>query len=296
MDKIYYINRTSGQKEQELVSSENGLNWLYNTGRGKLALDVMFKRKMATALVGRYMSSVWSRRRIKRFVLDCSIDMSEFILPERGTFATFNEFFYRKLAKNKRPIGNGVVSPADGRVLAFRKLAEVRSFFVKGTEFSIPEFLDSPQLSDKYKDGAMIIVRLAPVDYHRFHFPESGHISESNLIKGKYYSVSPIALKKSLEIFCQNKREYSVLTTKNVGDVLISEVGATMVGSIVQTYSAGDTVAKGDEKGYFAFGGSTVVLLFEKGKVKLADDLCKNTEAGIETFVKMGESIGVPIK
>ena len=136
-----------------------------------------------------------------------------------------------------------------------------------------------------------MIIRLAPVDYHRFHFPVSGNISVNKKIDGDYYSVNPFALRKKAEIFCLNKREYSILSNPLFGDVVIAEVGATMVGSIIQTFK-GSYVNKGMEKGYFKFGGSTVVLLFEKSKIHIDKDLLTNTANGYETTVKMGERIG----
>ena len=129
------------------------------------------------------------------------------------------------------------------------------------------------------------------MDYHRFHFPVSGKISPNKKIDGDYYSVNPFALRKKAEIFCLNKREYSILSNPLFGDVVMSEVGATMVGRIVQTFKA-STVNKGEEKGYFKFGGSTVVLLFEKSKIRIDEDLLINTAKGYETTVKMGERIG----
>jgi phosphatidylserine decarboxylase len=146
-------------------------------------------------------------------------------------------------------------------------------------------------LAKKYKDGAMAIVRLAPADYHRFHFPASGKVSASKAINGHYFSVSPLALQRSLKIFCENYREYCILESPTFGDILISDVGATMVGSIIQTYKANSEIEKGDEKGYFAFGGSTLVLLFEKGKADFDADLTSNTKKGFETTIRMGEQI-----
>jgi phosphatidylserine decarboxylase len=146
-------------------------------------------------------------------------------------------------------------------------------------------------LLKKYHDGALLIIRLAPFDYHRFHFPVSGNVSPNQKINGDYYSVNPFALRKKAEIFCLNKREYTILSNPLFGDVVMAEVGATMVGSIVQTYK-GSYVNKGKEKGYFKFGGSTVVLLFEKSKIQIDKDFLINTSKGYETTVKMGERIG----
>lgn len=134
-------------------------------------------------------------------------------------------------------------------------------------------------------------MRLAPADYHRFHFPTAGKISETKKIKGYYYSVSTHAIKRNFRIFCENKREYAILSTKQFGNIAMIDVGATMVGSIVQTYKENSFVEKGDEKGYFLFGGSTCILVFEKDKIQVDEDIIENTKNGIETRIYMGEKI-----
>ena len=139
----------------------------------------------------------------------------------------------------------------------------------------------------------MIVFRLAPPDYHRYHFPVSGKVPEANTkIDGDYYSVNPLALREKAEIFWLNKREYGVIESPVFGNVVMVEVGATMVGSMLQSYS-GTSIKKGDEKGYFKFGGSTVVLLFEKDKIQIDQDLLLNTSNSLETTIKMGEQIAV---
>jgi len=208
-------------------------------------------------------------------------------------FQNFNDFFTRKLKENARPIDtsfNIVVSPADGKVLAYADFGN-SDFIIKGFRFDVSSFLDNPVLAQKYRDGALLVIRLAPVDYHRFHFPVSGNLTSNIKVEGDYYSVNPFALRKKAEILCLNKREYTILSNPLFGDVIMAEVGATMVGSIVQTYK-GSSVIKGKEKGYFKFGGSTVVLLFEKSKIYIDRDLLINTANGYETAVKMGERIG----
>jgi phosphatidylserine decarboxylase len=267
------------------------LKWLYGSFLGKASLHVLFKRKLVSAVGGRFMNSRLSKGRIKKFVRKNGVDMSIFHETDSKSYKHFNEFFYRKIQENQRPIGEDVVSPADGKILAFQKIRDVDSFFIKGSEFSVKSFLGNEELANRFVGGSMAIIRLAPADYHRYHFPVSGHISESKRIKGRFYSVSPLALRKSLEIFCQNQREYSLLESKDFGSVLISEVGATMVGSIIQTYKPGSTVEKGMEKGYFAFGGSTVVLFFEKGKIQFDEDIVENTGKGYETSIQMGQTI-----
>ena len=141
----------------------------------------------------------------------------------------------------------------------------------------------------------MLIIRLCPADYHRFHFPIDGTICYEKKIEGDYFSVSPIAVKKMLEIFCLNKREYCLIENKNFGNVLMAEIGATMVGSIVQTYEE-NVSEKGKEKGYFKFGGSSIILIFEKNKIKIDDDLLNNFNNDMETRILMGEKLGKSIE
>jgi phosphatidylserine decarboxylase len=144
-------------------------------------------------------------------------------------------------------------------------------------------------LATRYEGGSMILSRLCPVDYHRFHFPCPGVPGPPSFINGWLYSVNPIALITRPSIFWENKRVVTAIESPALGQVQFVEIGATMVGSIRQTYTPGATVAKGDEKGYFAFGGSSVAVLFEKGRIEFDADLVKNTAAGIETYARVGE-------
>ena len=290
MASISYIDRKSGQQKTENIPSQGMLKWLYSSGSGKLALYILFKRKIISSLGGWFMNTRRSAKRIPGFVSEHGIDLAECEISSLSGFLTFNQFFYRKLKKDARPLGKHLVSPADGKILVFPNQTEADNFFVKGSEFTLESFLMNKALAKKYAEGSMAIVRLAPPDYHRYHFPASGTASETTKINGCYYSVSPLALRESLKIFCQNKREYCTLDTLNYGDILIVDVGATMVGSIIQTYQAGQ-VKKGDEKGYFAFGGSTLVLLFEKDMIQFDADLVTNTQNRLETTVRMGEDI-----
>lgn len=290
MDKIVYIDRATGEHKEELVPGGAFLKFLYSSSAGQLTLNSLVKRKLFSIMGGAYMNSKASAKKIAPFVAKHNMDMSDYIVPQEG-FNCFNDFFYRKIQPNKRPIGEGVVSPADGKILVFDTIAASQEFFVKGSLFNLASFVGDTAVAQKYEGGAMCIVRLAPVDYHRFHFPAEGKASKVVRIKGDYYSVSPLALRKSLEIFCQNKREYCIQETEQYGDILICDVGATLTGSIIQTFAEGAHQPKGGERGYFAFGGSTTVLLFEPGKIKFAQDLITNTQAGLETTIKMGETI-----
>ena len=233
-----------------------------------------------------------SIRKIQKFVDKLGIDISESI-KSISEFSTFNEFFYRKLKPNVRPIGDGFVSPGDGRLLAFENVSDVNKFYIKGNEFTLDEFLNNKELAEKNKNSSLIILRLAPNDYHRYHFPYNGKVSESTKIKGKYFSVSPYALVKNFtKVFCENKREFCIISTEDKGDIIVSPVGATMVGSIIETFKPNSYIKKGDEMGYFSFGGSTIVMLVDKDKIKIDKDILTNTKNNMETYVKMGDSIG----
>ena len=288
---IRYVERSSGEVKTEKVAGEKWLVWLYNNPVGELSLYAMVKRKFVSSVYGGMMDSERSADKIPAFVEEYDIDLS---IARKKEFASFNDFFIRKLKPGARLVdrdSNVLVSPGDGKVLAYADVSK-SDFIVKGSRFNVLQFLGDSILAQKYIHGGIVILRLCPTDYHRYHFPVNGRISFPTIIDGDYYSVNPIALRKRLDVFCENKREYVLISTHEFGDVIMAEVGATMVGSIIQTYE-GSQAIKGEEKGYFKFGGSSVVLLFEKGKVRIDKDLLENTQNHLETEVKMGERIAV---
>ena len=291
LDKIEYIDRKTNKILVETVPGEKILKFLYHNPFGKLPLESLVKRKCLSSFYGKLMDKKKSTNQIESFIKNNFIDMNDF-QKKIGDFTSFNDFFYRKLKPNARKIEDGLVSPADGKAIGFKKIDDWNKFFVKGSEFSLEKYLNDKKLLEKYKGGSMVIVRLAPADYHRYHFPANGKVGDRNKIDGYYYSVSPYAIKDNFRVFCENKRELTLLKTSEYGDILISEIGATMVGGIKQTYTPNTNVKKGEEKGFFTFGGSSVLLLFEKNKIKIDHDILKNTKNGYETMVYMGEKIG----
>ena len=295
--KIKYIERKTGEIKIEKVPGEKYLKFLYYNPLGELPLNLVVKKKFLTEYYGKQMDKPESVKKIPSFIEAADINISE-AKKKVEEFTSFNDFFYRELKDGARPIDfsqDVLTSPADGKILVFEDLEKEKEFYIKGDRFTLEEFFANKELAEKYRDGIFMIVRLAPIDYHRFHFPTDGVISKSKLVDGVYYSVSTHAIKKNFRILCENKREYSILKTERFGDIAMFEVGATMVGGIKQTYSPDTTVKKGDEKGYFYFGGSTCVLVFEKGKVHIDRDLVENSKKGIETKVYMGEKIGVAL-
>lgn len=297
-NKIEYIERKTNEVKLENVPGEVFLKFLYYNPLGELPLNLVGKKKFLSEIYGKKMDSAKSAEKILPFVREHEIDMEE-SLKQLEEFTSFNDFFIRKLKPGSRKVAveeNAVASPADGKILAFEDLTSTKEFFLKGDKFTLEEFLGDKELAQKYEGGIFLIVRLAPVDYHRFHFPVEGVIGKSKLLEGDYYSVSPHAIRKNFRIYCENKREYSELKTEKFGDIILSEIGATMVGGIKQTYTPGETVEKGSEKGYFYFGGSSCILLFQKDMVKIDGDIIMNTKKGLETKVYMGEKIAEAIK
>lgn len=293
--QIQYIDRKSGEIRIEKPPGQKLLRLLYSNSLGNKTILPLARKKMISIYYGKQMDKASSVHKIPAFVQGLNIDLDE---AEKSIdeFTSFNDFFYRKLKKEARMIHNGLVSPGDGRLLAFEKVEEVNNFYVKGRKFTLSEFLQNPALAQTFKNHHLIILRLAPNDYHRFHFPYDGTPSPITPIKGAYYSVSPIALVQNFsKVFCENKREYCILKTQKQGDILMAPVGATLVGSIITTYTAHQKIIKGQEMGYFAFGGSTIVLLVDSTRFKIDQDLIENTQNHLETYVQMGESIAQEI-
>jgi phosphatidylserine decarboxylase len=290
--QIKYIDRKTKEIINETPPGESFLKFLYHNPFGKMALHSLVKRKFLSELYGRQMDNPKSKKMIAPFVEQYDINLDECV-KSLDEFESFNDFFYRKLRPGIRKIDNGIVSPADGKLIAFEDISEVSKFFVKGSEFTIESFLGDERLAEKYKDSSMFVVRLAPNDYHRFHFPYAGTPSDIKKINGSYFSVSPYAVNENFaKVFCENKREYTILKTEDKGNVVLAPVGATMVGAIIETFSPNQKIGKADEMGYFAFGGSSILMLVDKDKINIDKDLLENTRNGMETFIRMGERIG----
>lgn len=293
---IHYIDRKSGEKRGEIVAGDKYLKWLYESKTGFSLLLPLVKRKLFSDLYGKLQDTGFSRKKIKNFISDLQIDMSEAKNEDIAGFQTFNDFFTRELKPGARPIdleSDTLISPADGKVLAWQTIDSDRLIQVKGSTYSMPDLLQNKALALEYDQGTCIVVRLCPSDYHRFHFPDTGVPSDFLRIKGHYYSVNPLALRKVPRLYCENKRELTIFSSDNFGVIVMIEVGATCVGSIFQTYTPGQYVEKGSEKGYFKFGGSTTMILLKKDTVQIDQDILTNTAEGLETKVFMGERIGM---
>ena len=293
-DPITFFNRYTGRIEREHIYGEAPLRFSYQNPIGRGLLELLVKRAAFSRWYGWRMDAPASKKRIAPFIQKYGLDPAEFAAAV-DSYASFNEFFFRKLRPEARPIDpapESVIFPADGRHLGFQNVADIPGVFVKGQHFDIPALVGSDALGAKYREGTLVLSRLCPVDYHRFHFPCAGVPGEPRLINGPLYSVNPIALRRRLAFLWENKRVLTELVTPQLGTVLIIEVGATNVGSIVQTMIPGVPVAKGDEKGCFRFGGSSTITLFEPGKVTLAADLVTHSTEQRELYARIGDLMG----
>ncbi len=291
---IQVYNRTTKSYEEELVAGKKYIEWTYESPIGKNITELIAKKKFFSKIYGMFCDTKFSSNKIQSFIENFNIDMT-MSKKKVDEFASFNDFFTRELTSDARPINkdeNILVSPGDGRITAYENIDLDNIVQIKGLTYSLKELIDSDTIASKYSNGICVILRLCPTDYHRFHFVDSGIPYETHHIKGHYYSVNPIALKAIPKLFCENKREWSLFKSDNFKDILHIEVGATCVGSIIQTYSPRNEVNKGDEKGYFKFGGSTTILFFEKDSVKIDNDIIEQSKCGFECKVLLGEQIG----
>lgn len=296
---VVFFHRQRRELVEEQVPGEAWLRWLYsNSPSGRATLHVLAKRAFFSAWYGRRMDKPRSVFRVLPFITEHDLDVDEFA-KSAFAYKTFNEFFYRQLKSSARPIDADPASailPADGRHLVFRDVDHADGFYVKGERFELGELLGGDLVAQQFAGGSMVISRLAPVDYHRFHFPCAGTPARASEIRGPLFSVNPIALRRNVRYLVQNKRMITLLDSERFGAVAMVEVGATMVGGIRQTYVMGPKVRKGDEKGLFKFGGSCVITLFQKGRIAFDADLLAQSAKYTETYAKMGERLGLALR
>ncbi len=291
-NEIWFYDRQTGQLIQETIYGGAFINWIYNSRLLPLWSFLLFNCPFVSRVYGKYMDSRWSQRKIRAAITQLKIDESEFLQPT-DSFPSFNDFFIRELKPESRPYDDHpdiLVCPGDGRVTVYPELHQQQMIPIKGMDYSIDDLL--PRYGAHYHNGALAVIRLCPADYHRFHFPCAGTVLEHYEIHGQLHSVNPIALARNINVFCHNYRQVTRLESNRFGVIALIEVGAFGVGRIVQTFN-GTKVEKMQEKGYFKFGGSTIVMVFKKQKLNFTEDLLVNTGNGYETLVRVGETIGV---
>ena len=287
MKRVEYIDRRSGKRVAESVMGSGALRFAYENSPGRALWPILFGCRLGSLLLGHFYDSRWSRRAIAKLAAIPGCLPQEAEKPVED-YRSFNEFFTRRLKPGARPVGEGLVSPADGRLRLYLGADADTPFPLKGATKSLREVFDGSAPAGRYD---IAVVRLAPVDYHRFHFPcDCTVVGTVRTVPGKYHSVNPIALVRYPNVYADNERQ--ILKCRAAfGDFWLVDVGAFGVGKIVQTFS-GVQQAKGAEKGYFKFGGSTVILVLQAGAIRFDPDLVANSAAGLETQVRASETIG----
>ena len=274
-----------------IVTNENQnklLKKLYGSVLGRVLLKTL-TAPAVSYVAGKFMDSRASTLLIKPFIKRSGIDTSEYVMYR---FRSYNDFFTRVIKPEKRPVDyapDHLISPCDSK-LTVHKIGKNSIFRIKGSRYRVSDLLKNEFLANRFCGGYCLIFRLEVDDYHRYCYIDDGIKTGNTFIKGELHTVNPIALKR-YNIYKRNSREYTILHTDSFGDVVQVEVGAMMVGRI-KNHHTEYLFRKGEEKGMFLFGGSTIVLLFEGGRVRPDKDLLTNTEEGYETVVKYGERIG----
>ena len=274
------------------VPGDNGqdrmLEWMYGTRFGRGLVHLMIRPWVSHAagwLLDRRISAI----AVKPFIRNNHIDMADF---EERRFRSFNDFFTRRLKPGKRPIDEApshLIAPCDAKLSAFEIGADSH-FWVKGTEYTLEGLLKSKELAEKFLGGTLLLFRLTVGDYHRYAYIDSGRMGAETHIPGVYHPVNPAAASR-YPIYRENTREYALLESDHFGTVLQMEVGAAMVGRIVNN-PAPAKVQRGAEKGHFEFGGSTVIVLLQKGAAVIDGDIIRNPAEDNETVVHLGERVG----
>lgn len=288
---IQIIDRKSGKLFEEKIFGEKFVLWAHKSSLGLILTSNRWIQKIVSGAYGFYASTLFSRREIKPFIREHNIQMQDFEIPEGG-YRSFNDFFSRKLKKGKRSFeqksSQVVLAPAEGRVYyhAINQRGET-SLFVKGNSYTVRELIGEE--TDGL--GHAFVIRLCPVDYHRYHFGFSGAVLDSKKLGGCLFSVNPIALQKNHRIFWENYREVFKLISDEQKIIYQLEVGAICVGSMTQNKKKGDVFYCGEEKGTFLFGGSTCILLLPK-EFKPSSDIVENSRKGFETLLQVGSELG----
>lgn len=279
--KVY--DKESKQYIEEKESNQKSLNFLYNTVCGRVLLKCIFARPYFSKLRSRYYHSALSIKKIRPFIEEYSVDVSAWDIE---AFRSFNDFFERKKEITLSTDKYELPSVADARLSVYA-ISDNLFVDVKHSTYSLDELVDCKMPMSEYKDGNCLVFRLSLEDYHRYIYPDNGCIKHQYTIDGELHTVRPISSK--YRVFSRNKRVVSILTTEHFGNVVMIEVGAMLVGGIVNSQDR--RYLKGQEKGHFEYGGSTIIML-TNNSVEIDDDIKEQSALGYETKVKIGSTIG----
>lgn len=278
-----------GKKVSNITNQDKLLSFLYTNIFGRMLLKPLIQPQ-GSKLAGRYLSSAHSKWLISKFIERNEINMD---IYEECDYSSFNDFFTRKIKPDCRPVPEDLdvlISPCDCLATVY-PIQENTTFSIKNTEYTLRSLLRSPRLAKRFRGGYAYVLRLTVEDYHRYLYSVSGKQSKNYHIDGTYHTVNPIA-NDYLPIYKENTREYTVIHSKEFGDVLQMEVGALLVGKI-SNHKQSTVVTRGEEKGFFEYGGSTIVVLTQKGRVTPRSDLLTNSKNGYETKVLQAHPLGI---
>lgn len=264
------------------------LHFLYYSTAGRILLRLLSARPVS-AVVGRFLDSSLSKGLIKPFVRHCGISLED---CETIRFHSFNDCFARKIREERRPVdktSRALIAPCDGLLSAYR-ITRGLVVPVKQSRFSLEALLGGNQLYKEYEGGICLVFRLCVSHYHRYCYVDHGVKGKNHFLSGRLHTVRPVAL-ETIPVFTENCREYTVIDTENFGRIVQMEVGAMLVGRILN-YHGKREVYRGQEKGKFLYGGSTIIVLLQKGKAELFPGVFQATERGLEVPVRLGEKIG----
>lgn len=299
--EIKFFNRVTNQIEIEKVYGDKFIKFLYCSVAGK-RVGKIFTNNFFSKLYGTFQDLPSSHRKVRPFIEKFNIPIDEYqpgSIPApdiRDSYRTFNEFFIREFRPGQRPFvseAHRMPAFAEARYVGFDAIDEKKKYPVKGHYLFAKDLIGNEQVAKIFDGGPLMIARLCPVDYHRYHYPDNGKVIDHFRVAGAYDSVNPLALQYKNQIFIKNERYVSILQTENFGKLAYIEVGAICVGKIVQSHPWNKPFNRGDEKGYFLFGGSTVIVLGEKGAWKPSEDILTNTANGIETYLHLGQEVAV---
>lgn len=268
------------------------LSFLYGHRLTRLMLKPLISPGFSR-LGGAILDSGLSRMAIKPFILKNNINMDEY---ESVLYTSYNDFFMRKIKSGKRPYSSDekkLISPCDSRLSVYKINGNAR-FVIKNTPYTVQSLLRSKKLAAEYEGGYIWVFRLCVDDYHRYIYPVSGTKTKNRRIAGVFHTVNPVA-NDYFPIYKENTREYCLIRNQALGDMIMMEVGAMLVGKIENNHHKSCEVSRGMEKGSFAFGGSTIILITKKDIVKPNANMIKNSLKGIETRVLQGETVGCRI-
>jgi len=291
MLKHKFISRLDGLSHFEDTFGGAMIELGYKNPIGRQVTGSKVFQKLTSKAVDFWMSSSFSKTKVKDFVNNYGIKMSDFKVPADG-FKSFNDFFIRQLNEGVREFPpENMGAPAEGRLSVFSLKDLSTELYFKGVKQNIAQLLGGDEeLAKNFIGGWAFVFRLCPVDYHRFHFCATGPVNKASRVSGKLHSVNPVSLSFHPSAFVENERQVTIQDSHKFGKLAYVEVGALCVGKIVQTYSPAVEAQVGDEKGYFEFGGSTQILL-TTSTVEPSKDLQDNTRNGLETLVQLGNEI-----